>query len=66
VVSSVFLAAGALFTASTPLLLILIILVVGQHLTSSSAAHAGNPVRRGFTAQSQPSLEYWIARLRGR
>src|ERR1700730_3503428 len=28
----------------------------------SSPAHAGDPVRRGFTAQALTSLEYWIAR----
>ncbi|MBB2738537.1 hypothetical protein ABIF44_007852 [Bradyrhizobium japonicum] len=30
----------------------------------SFPAKAGNPVRRGVSAQSQPSLEYWIARSR--
>ena len=25
----------------------------------------GDPVRRGLSAQAQPSLEYWIARFRG-
>jgi hypothetical protein len=29
-------------------------------------AKAGDPVRRGFPIPSQASLEYWIARLRGR
>src|SRR5258708_10370711 len=28
----------------------------------SCPTHAGHPVRRGPSAQSQPSLEYWIAR----
>jgi hypothetical protein len=28
----------------------------------SSPAYAGDPVRRGFTAQALLSLEYWIAR----
>jgi hypothetical protein len=28
--------------------------------------HAGYPVRRGFTALLLASLEYWIARFRGR
>src|SRR6266700_7931719 len=28
----------------------------------SSPAHAGDPVRRGFSAQARLSLEYWIAR----
>ena len=28
----------------------------------SYPAHAGYPVRRGFSIPSQPSLEYWIAR----
>ena len=34
-------------------------------LSSSLARHArvcGHPVRRGFSAQPQPPLEYWIAR----
>ena len=30
----------------------------------SSPAHAGDPVRRGFSAQALLSLEYWIARSR--
>jgi hypothetical protein len=33
-------------------------------LQSSSPAHAGDPVRRGFSVQSLAFLEYWIARLR--
>src|SRR5438477_9525391 len=28
----------------------------------SSSAHAGDPVRRGFSVQSLASLEYWVAR----
>jgi len=32
----------------------------------SCPAQAGHPVRRGSSAQSLLSLEYWIARLRGR
>jgi hypothetical protein len=32
----------------------------------SSLAQAGDPVRRGFSAQSLALVEYWIARLRGR
>src|SRR5438874_3131451 len=28
----------------------------------SYPAHAGDPVRRGFSIPSQPSLEYWVAR----
>ncbi|SPP91851.1 protein of unknown function [Bradyrhizobium vignae] len=32
----------------------------------SFPAQAGNPVRRGFSILAAPSLEYWIARLRGR
>src|SRR5260370_34251207 len=31
-------------------------------LNSSSSAKAGDPARRGFTAQSQLPLEYWVAR----
>ena len=31
----------------------------------SSPAKAGDPVRRGFSAQSLTSLEYWFTRLRG-
>jgi hypothetical protein len=31
-------------------------------LNLSSSAKAGDPVRRGFTAQSQLPLEYWVAR----
>ena len=27
-------------------------------------AHAGDPVRRGFSAETLASLEYWIARSR--
>jgi hypothetical protein len=34
---------------------------IAAHLLSSPA-HAGDPVRRGFTAQALLSLEYWIAR----
>ena len=30
----------------------------------SSQAHAGDPVRRGFSAQALLPLEYWIARSR--
>jgi len=29
------------------------------------AAKAGDPVRRGFSIPSPPSLEYWITRFRG-
>jgi hypothetical protein len=36
------------------------------HSQLSFPAKAGNPVRRGFSIQSQPPLEYWIARFRGR
>jgi hypothetical protein len=36
------------------------------HKEPSYPAHAGYPVRRGFSAQSLASLEYRIARLRGR
>jgi hypothetical protein len=32
----------------------------------SYPAHAGYPVRRGLSAQSPTSLEYWITRIRGR
>ena len=32
----------------------------------SFPAKAGNPVRRGFSNSAQASLEYWIARFRGR
>jgi len=32
----------------------------------SSSAYAGDPVRRGFLIPALLSLEYWIARLRGR
>jgi hypothetical protein len=31
----------------------------------SSPAKAGDPVRRGLSAQSQTSLEYWVTRFRG-
>jgi hypothetical protein len=31
----------------------------------SSPAKAGDPVRRGFTAESLASLEYWVTRVRG-
>src|ERR1700692_1514485 len=31
-----------------------------RHEWSSSPAKAGDPVRRGFWVQAQPSLEYWI------
>src|SRR5512138_1257323 len=33
-----------------------------RHQQSSYPAHAGYPVRRGFSDQSSASLEYWIAR----
>jgi len=33
-------------------------------LRSSSPAQAGDPVRRGLSIPSLPSLEYWITRLR--
>jgi hypothetical protein len=32
----------------------------------SSPAHAGDQVRRGFSAETLASLEYWIARSRPR
>jgi hypothetical protein len=32
--------------------------------SASSPAHAGDPVRRGFSAETLASLEYWIARSR--
>ena len=32
--------------------------------SASSPAHAGDPVRRGFSAQALLPLEYWIARSR--
>jgi hypothetical protein len=31
----------------------------------SCPAKAGHPVRRGFSVQSLPPLEYWITRFRG-
>jgi hypothetical protein len=31
----------------------------------SSPAKAGDPVRRSFSIQALPSLEYWVTRLRG-
>jgi hypothetical protein len=37
-------------------------LVEQRHPQSSSPAHAGDPVRRGFSVQSLAPLEYWIAR----
>jgi hypothetical protein len=36
------------------------------HHRRHAPAGPGHPVRRGFSAQSMPPLEYWIARLRGR
>jgi hypothetical protein len=35
------------------------------HVLLSSSAQAEDPVRRGFSVQSLPSLEYWVTRLRG-
>ena len=35
------------------------------HQKVSSPAKAGDPVRRGSSAQLQASLEYWITRMRG-
>jgi hypothetical protein len=40
------------------------VLVPNQQV--SSPAQAGDPVHRGLSIQSLPSLEYWIVRLRGR
>jgi hypothetical protein len=35
------------------------------HDDSSYPAHAGYPVRRGFSIPALTSLEYWITRVRG-
>ena len=37
-----------------------------SHPSLSCPAKAGHPVRRGYSVRSRLSLEYWIARLRGR
>jgi hypothetical protein len=36
-----------------------------RHTQPSCPAHAGHPVRRGFSIPSLTSLEYWITRMRG-
>jgi hypothetical protein len=35
------------------------------HHNGRHTRESGYPVRRGFSAQSQPPLEYWIIRIRG-
>src|SRR5436305_357363 len=40
--------------------------LMSPHSLLSFPAKAWKPVRRGFSVQSQPPLEYWIARFRGR
>src|SRR6187200_2890345 len=38
---------------------------VRLHISMSSPANAGDPVRRALSIPSSASLEYWMTRLRG-